>query len=150
MTDPNNCKTLRAIAEATQPEAADLMGVSLSTWKRWEADDAVLKPDKVEAFKLAVTRRDLNPKVGVEGALAKLKELGRTLPRPDWYTDDDPYGQRSGDQFRGSYRGQPAEASPRDDDFVMKSDGVTDAEVVELQREIDAAKARGEDLETTF
>ena len=92
----NPALALRTVAELTQTQAADLIGVSPRTWKSWEAGSP-MPAKKAQAFRDAVLSKDVDTTPLVEPsqiqvAAQRLKELGRR-PVTAHYTEQDPFGQ---------------------------------------------------------
>lgn len=103
-TTENPALTLRLIAELTQAQASALLGVSLSTWKAWEAGRTPMPSKKATAFIAAVGRMDrgqvVMAKAGggrhpqIQAGIDRLTELAKDNPYPaPCYSAEDPFGQ---------------------------------------------------------
>jgi hypothetical protein len=92
---PNPALALRSITEMTQTQAASLISVGVSTWKRWEAT-GTMPATKVEAFRRAISNHDTGfiPTTSTSEALNALKARGRAATLPDYCTADDLFGQK--------------------------------------------------------
>lgn len=54
----NTALTLRTVAEMTQVQASTLLGVSVRSWKAWEANEPPMSLKKAKAFRDAIHRLD--------------------------------------------------------------------------------------------